>query len=61
MLADLVDKMAALKMGVEWIRILYTHPAHYTDKLIDVVRDREKVCKYLDIPIQHISDVIKKI
>jgi len=60
MLADLVDKMAALKMGVEWIRILYTHPAHYTDKLIDVVRDREKVCKYLDIPIQHISDRLLK-
>jgi ribosomal protein S12 methylthiotransferase len=41
---------------IKWIRILYTHPAHYSDKLIDTIASNPKVCKYLDIPIQHISD-----
>jgi len=44
--------------GLEWLRIMYTHPAHYTDDFIDLVASEDKICKYLDIPIQHISDSI---
>jgi ribosomal protein S12 methylthiotransferase len=43
---------------LEWIRLLYTHPAHFSDELIEVVASNSKVCKYLDLPLQHISDDI---
>ena len=42
------------------LRLLYTHPAHYTDELIDVIAASPKVLPYLDIPLQHISDPILK-
>ncbi|HVP35607.1 MAG TPA: 30S ribosomal protein S12 methylthiotransferase RimO [Terriglobales bacterium] len=42
--------------GIEWLRLLYTHPAHYTEALIEEIASSEKVCKYLDLPLQHISD-----
>lgn len=45
-----------MKNTVQWIRLLYTHPAHYSDELIEAIRDEERICKYLDLPIQHISD-----
>ena len=54
-LAELLRKLAGLK-GLKWIRLLYTHPAHFTDELIDAIRDIDKVVKYVDLPIQHISD-----
>ena len=44
--------------GIEWIRILYCYPEEITDELIDVIASEDKVCKYLDIPIQHASDDI---
>lgn len=56
----LLMNLCALKDSVRWIRILYTHPAHYTDELIDTVRKEKKICRYLDLPIQHISDKILK-
>lgn len=59
-LPDLLRRLCDLDNGVEWIRILYTHPAHYTDELIDTIRSEEKVCRYLDLPIQHINDGILK-
>lgn len=59
-LPELLKKLCALKNSVEWIRILYTHPAHYTDELISVVAREPRICKYLDLPIQHISDKILK-
>ena len=43
-----------------WIRLLYTHPAHYNRDLIDVIKNEPNICKYLDLPIQHISDRILK-
>ncbi len=58
MLPDLLRRLCDLENNVEWIRILYTHPAHYTDELIDTIRSEDKICKYLDLPIQHISDSI---
>ncbi len=42
--------------GLEWIRILYTHPAHLDDELIETVAREKKIVKYLDIPLQHVSD-----
>lgn len=57
-LAGLLRNISALDNGIEWIRLLYTHPAHYTDELIDAIASEEKICKYLDLPIQHISDRI---
>lgn len=44
--------------GIRWIRLLYAHPAHVTDPLITAMRELPKVVKYLDLPIQHISDEI---
>ena len=46
--------------GLYWIRILYCYPEEITDELIDVIKTEEKICNYLDIPIQHASDSILK-
>lgn len=56
----LLKKICGLKTGVRWVRILYTHPAHYTSELIETIRGEDKICKYLDLPVQHISDRILK-
>ncbi|MBN2030738.1 30S ribosomal protein S12 methylthiotransferase RimO [bacterium] len=42
--------------GIQWIRLMYTHPAHVTEELIEMIACEEKICRYLDMPIQHISD-----
>ena len=44
--------------GIEWIRILYAYPTHFTDSLIEVIASNDKICKYLDIPLQHADDHI---
>lgn len=44
--------------GLEWIRILYCYPEEITDELIEVMKKEPKICRYLDIPIQHASDHI---
>jgi ribosomal protein S12 methylthiotransferase len=54
-LAGLLKKMAEVE-GVEWIRVLYGHPASVSDELLDVFVEEHKIVKYLDIPLQHISD-----
>jgi ribosomal protein S12 methylthiotransferase len=46
--------------GLAWIRLLYAYPDGITDDLIQLVKNEEKICKYLDIPLQHISDSILK-
>lgn len=43
-----------------WVRLLYTHPAHFTKELIETISREENVCKYVDLPIQHINDAILK-
>ncbi|MFH0771018.1 MAG: 30S ribosomal protein S12 methylthiotransferase RimO [Candidatus Omnitrophota bacterium] len=58
-LASLLKKLAKIK-GAGWIRLLYAHPAHFTDELIGVIRDEPVVCRYIDLPIQHINDRILK-
>jgi len=58
-LTTLLKRLVKLK-STPWIRLLYTHPAHYEDGLIDLVANEEVICKYLDIPFQHISDTVLK-
>ena len=58
-LAELLHKISLIK-GVKWIRFLYSYPETITDELIDEVKNNKKICKYFDIPIQHISDKMLK-
>lgn len=54
-IAELIDRMADIK-GVKWIRLHYAYPNQFPMELLDVIRERDNVCKYLDIALQHISD-----
>lgn len=58
-LPELLRRLCAIS-GVYWIRILYCYPEEITDELIETIRTEEKVCNYLDIPIQHASDHVLK-
>jgi len=46
--------------GLRWLRLLYAYPDGISDELIRMIRDEEKICKYIDIPLQHISDPVLK-
>ena len=54
-IAELVAKMAEIK-GIEWVRLHYAYPNQFPDDLLQVMHDNPKVCKYLDIALQHVSD-----
>ena len=58
-LPELLQKLKAIE-GIKWIRVLYLYPEEFDDELISEIRDNEKVVKYLDLPIQHISDTVLK-
>lgn len=58
-LPELLRKLCQID-GLEWIRILYCYPEEITDELIQVMKEEEKICHYLDIPIQHSEDQILK-
>lgn len=47
--------------GYRWLRLLYTHPAHWENELIELIASEERICKYIDLPIQHISDRILRL
>lgn len=55
----LVRELCQIK-GIRWIRILYCYPEEITDDLIQVMKEEQKVCHYLDLPIQHASDAVLK-
>lgn len=59
MLASLVEKLSEIK-NIQWIRLHYAYPAKFPKDLIHIMKTNPKVCKYLDIPIQHISDHMLK-
>jgi ribosomal protein S12 methylthiotransferase len=46
--------------GIEWIRLMYAYPSKFPDDLIDTIASNPKICKYVDIPLQHISDSVLK-
>lgn len=54
-IAELVSRMADIP-GVRWIRLHYAYPAHFPWELLEVMREKPNVCKYIDIALQHISD-----
>ena len=58
-LPELLNDLCKIK-GIKWIRFLYSYPESITDELIEVVKSNEKICKYFDLPIQHISDEVLK-
>lgn len=58
-LAELIQRLSDIK-GVEWIRLHYAYPAHFPYDLLTVMRERDNVCNYLDIALQHISDNMLK-
>lgn len=59
-LPELVERISDVK-GVEWIRLHYGYPAYFPLDLLRVMRERENVCKYMDIALQHISDNMLKL
>lgn len=59
MLVELIKNLSAID-DIKWIRLLYCYPEKITPELIDEIKNNPKVCKYLDIPLQHISDHILK-
>jgi ribosomal protein S12 methylthiotransferase len=58
-LPELVAELADTR-GIEWIRLHYAYPAGFPKKVISVMKERDNVCKYLDIPFQHNSDEVLK-
>lgn len=46
--------------GVEWIRLMYAYPSHFPKEVINVIAQNKKICNYIDIPLQHISDSVLK-
>lgn len=58
-IAELVEKISDIE-GVEWIRLHYAYPANFPEDLLRVMRERDNVCKYLDIALQHVSTKILK-
>lgn len=54
-LADLLTELCRID-GIEWVRLHYAYPASFPDEVIDTMAREPKICKYLDIPFQHISD-----
>ena len=58
-LVELIQALSKVQ-GVEWIRLHYAYPAQFPYEILDEIRDNPKVCKYLDIPIQHVSDKVLK-
>lgn len=60
MLPELLDKLCEVD-GIVWIRLMYCYPEEITDELIAAIRDHDKVCNYIDMPIQHCNDRVLKL
>ncbi|MFZ1519683.1 MAG: 30S ribosomal protein S12 methylthiotransferase RimO [Ignavibacteriaceae bacterium] len=58
-LSELLRKLSEIK-EIQWIRLMYAYPTKFADDLIEEIKSNPKVCKYLDIPLQHISDDVLK-
>jgi len=60
-LAGLLQRITRLAKNIPWIRLLYLNPGRLSDRLLKVIRDEPKICKYIDLPIQHINSRILKL
>ena len=60
-LASLVRQIAKTTKNIHWIRMLYLNPNRITDELLLLIRDEPKICKYIDLPVQHINSRILKL
>lgn len=60
-LSQLLRQLVKVTDNIRWIRLLYTHPNHFDDSLIEVIKKEDKICKYVDLPLQHINDRILKL
>jgi len=58
-ISELISRLSEVK-GIEWIRLMYAYPSRFPADLINEINNNEKTCKYIDIPLQHISDNILK-
>jgi ribosomal protein S12 methylthiotransferase len=58
-LSELLNRLADVK-GLEWIRLHYAYPSKFPLQILDTMRDRENICNYLDMPLQHASDAMLK-
>jgi len=59
-LDDLLKSLSDVP-GLEWLRLQYAYPSQFPEEILDTIRERENICKYLDMPLQHISDPMLKI
>jgi ribosomal protein S12 methylthiotransferase len=60
-LSEILRKIAKKAKNIGWIRLLYFYPSRITDELLEIIRDERKICKYIDLPIQHINSRILKL
>lgn len=58
-LGKLLEEISKID-GIEWIRLMYAYPSRFPEDVIEVMKQNDKICKYIDIPIQHISDNVLK-
>ncbi|MCA9048250.1 MAG: 30S ribosomal protein S12 methylthiotransferase RimO, partial [Planctomycetaceae bacterium] len=58
-LAELLRQLEQVS-GIDWIRLMYLYPIHFTDELIDVIAESPRILPYLDMPLQHISSAVLK-
>jgi ribosomal protein S12 methylthiotransferase len=58
---DILLNEVAQTKGLKWLRLLYTHPAFFTEKIIKVYQNNKNLCRYVDLPIQHISNKMLKL
>lgn len=58
-LAELLDELEQVE-GIDWIRLMYLYPIHFTDELIGRIADSSKIIPYLDLPLQHVNDKVLK-
>ncbi len=59
-LTSLIKGILRNTKNIRWIRLIYTHPRHLSDSLIDLIANEERICNYIDLPIQHINNRILK-
>ncbi|MCC6396604.1 MAG: 30S ribosomal protein S12 methylthiotransferase RimO [Bacteroidetes bacterium] len=58
-LARLLEQLASVK-GIEWVRLMYAYPAHFPMDVLNVMAGSDRICKYIDMPVQHASDAVLK-